>query len=100
MRLIDADALRKEYCEGCSHETQEDCKTDPVCATMMWVGDAPTVAPESLRPTGEWVKDYPFWVCLNCESEIDIKNSLGVENRKNYCPNCGAKMKGESECSS
>ena len=43
---------------------------------------------------GKWVKDGDFLICLNCESEINVKNSLGVENRKNYCPNCGAKMKG------
>lgn len=41
---------------------------------------------------GRWVRDGDFLVCLNCESEINIKNSLGVENRKDYCPNCGAKM--------
>lgn len=44
---------------------------------------------------GWWVKDGDFLICLNCESEINIKNSLGVENRKNYCPNCGARMDGE-----
>lgn len=43
---------------------------------------------------GRWVKDGDWLVCLNCESEINVKNSLGVENRKNYCPNCGAKMYG------
>jgi len=46
---------------------------------------------------GRWVKDGDFLICLNCESEINIKNSLGVENRKNYCPNCGAKMDGGKE---
>lgn len=44
---------------------------------------------------GRWVKDGDFLICLNCESEINIKNSLGVENRKNFCPNCGATMDGE-----
>ena len=42
---------------------------------------------------GEWVRDGDFWICLNCESEINVKNSLGEENRKNYCPNCGADMR-------
>lgn len=44
---------------------------------------------------GKWCKDGDWIVCLNCESEINVKNSLGVENKKNYCPNCGAKMDGE-----
>lgn len=41
---------------------------------------------------GRWIKDGDFLVCLNCEGEINVKNSLGVENHKNFCPNCGAKM--------
>jgi predicted RNA-binding Zn-ribbon protein involved in translation (DUF1610 family) len=44
---------------------------------------------------GRWVKDGNWLICLNCESEINVKNSLGIENHKNYCPNCGAKMDGE-----
>ena len=43
MRLIDADALRVEHCDGCSADIQQDCKTDPVCASLMWVHDAPTI---------------------------------------------------------
>lgn len=42
-RLIDADALIKAHCEGCSPEVQESCKTDPICASMMWIVEAPTV---------------------------------------------------------
>ena len=42
-RLIDADALIKAHCEGCSHEVQESCKTDPICASMMWIVEAPAV---------------------------------------------------------
>lgn len=41
---------------------------------------------------GKWVKDGDFLICLNCDNEINIKNSLGVENSNNYCPECGAKM--------
>ena len=54
MRLIDADALTKAHCEGCAKEIQEMCKTDPVCASMMWVVEAPTVeAVEVVH--GRWV---------------------------------------------
>lgn len=41
-----------------------------------------------------WLRDGDFLICPECESEIDIKNSLGVENAKNYSPNCGARMDG------
>ena len=42
-RPIDANALMEKYCEGCAKEVQEMCKSDPVCATMMWVVEEPTV---------------------------------------------------------
>lgn len=42
---------------------------------------------------GQWLKDGDFLICLNCESEINVKNSLGNENKRNYCPCCGAQMK-------
>ena len=44
MRLIDADALRIEHCKDCSVAVQESCKADPVCASLMWVNEAPTIA--------------------------------------------------------
>ena len=43
MRLIDADALREEHCEGCANSVQDGCKTDPVCGSLLWVHDAPTI---------------------------------------------------------
>jgi hypothetical protein len=43
MRLIDADALIAEHCSGCSEDIRTGCKTDPVCATLMWFEDAPTI---------------------------------------------------------
>ena len=44
------------------------------------------------RMTWQWVKDGDFLVCPNCESEVNIKNSLGVKNHNHYCHNCGARM--------
>lgn len=43
MRLIDADALREHHCDGCSEDVKASCKDDPVCATLMWVDEAPTI---------------------------------------------------------
>lgn len=43
MRLIDADALREEHCNDCSVDIQESCKSDPVCASLMWVHEATTI---------------------------------------------------------
>ena len=42
-RLIDADALLEEHCDECSLAQREGCKDDPVCASAMWIVEAPTV---------------------------------------------------------
>lgn len=41
---------------------------------------------------GRWIADGDFVICSQCEAEINQKNSLGMDNSKNYCPNCGARM--------
>lgn len=42
------------------------------------------------RPTGEWI-DMPFGHhCSNCH-----KGTIFVNREYAFCPNCGAKMKGE-----
>ena len=46
MRLIDADALQERHCESCNCEVRECCKTDPICATMMWVNEESTFEPK------------------------------------------------------
>lgn len=85
MRLIDADALREIWLAS------DDFDNDTINAVLYSIDEAPTMDAEPVRH-GRWIKDGDFLICLNCESEIDIKNSLGTENHKNYCPNCGAKM--------
>lgn len=55
---------------------------------------APPVTPT--ERTGEWVRRwhlspdcYQEWQCSECEYEMD--------GRTNYCPNCGADMRGEQD---
>ena len=49
------------------------------------------------RPKGRWVKDGDWLICMECDSEINVKNSIGIENRRNFCPNCGSDNRGEEE---
>ena len=41
---------------------------------------------------GRWDFDEYGWVCSVCESPISVRYG-----KKNYCPNCGAKMDGDTE---
>jgi len=58
------------------------------------IDNAPTIDPESLRPTAEWeeAEDGDGLVCPSCG--VDFCVLANETERFNYCPNCGAKMKG------
>ena len=51
--------------------------------------------PSADRPQGEWVEqedDYHhYWECSECGMGV------GLDDIRNYCPNCGAKMKGADD---
>ena len=63
------------------------CKPDIFAETY----EDATIDPESLRPQGEWKHFYGNrGQCSACGVVV----SSTVRNNGNYCPNCGAKMKG------
>lgn len=92
-RLIDANALieKAEYLPlGYKSNGMRVC-FHGVTAAM--IENAPTINPESLRPTAHWiygggVGSY-VWSCSKCNS------SQYVCSR--YCPDCGAKMEVKSD---
>ncbi len=64
----------------------------PVSTAMKIIKEMPT----KTYPTGEWVEEYDEsagiffrrrWRCTNC-------NDWQTYGTSDYCPNCGAKMKG------
>lgn len=104
MRLIDADALREKHCEGCSDDVRESCKTDPVCASLMWVVEEPTIdAVEVVR-----CKDCVHWlnedgledhVCLKIYSDAGV-HSVAWLNRKpdDFCSDGKRRSHHDSLC--
>lgn len=111
MRLIDADEMAKNESEA--YISAQAKITSPVTLGLnsvvhrkmqQLIADTPTIDPESLRPLGVWVGEadgyadgelvYDVWYCSDCNYCIDD----GTDDPTllpNYCPNCGAFMKGE-----
>lgn len=102
MRPIDADALMEAFRDYMvKHHDREKCVSEENCNACkvgcLWHGivkKAPTIAPESLRPQGEWKhkKHKIFgntyeYVCSVCGCDYALAEY-------DYCPNCGAYMKG------
>lgn len=109
MRLIDADELAKEHCEDCSLDVQNSCKTDPVCASLMWIVNAPTVDVYTEQNIRDAFNDgysvgmeqnvrHGKWQPMNERNEIygdvymcdNCGHGFVICENFHYCPNCGA----------
>lgn len=104
MRPIDADAL-KLYIDK---EVEEDKVLDGWAFFFKtYLDNAPTINTDRLK--GEWIDeankyDASFgihdYICSNCNHYADdhIGGHMWYTMYKpNYCPNCGAKMKGVND---
>ena len=86
-RYIDADALR-------------DALYDADAITMKGVrilNQFPTISPDEVRGVGEWIDDSVasnVFRCSICENDAPVSPTDGTEYKSNYCPSCGARMKG------
>nr|DAD99537.1 MAG TPA: DNA directed RNA polymerase, 7 kDa subunit [Siphoviridae sp. ctckI12] len=100
MRLIDADELLKHFntydCafDGDEFQAYKNC--------MMYVRDlvnaAPTIDPESLRPTAKWIDRG--YVCGEHEYECSACHETEwrtSEKRMKYCMFCGKRMVNTNE---
>lgn len=100
MRAIDADELIKTIEKICFSPEWARFRADfgsngERDYIINEIVNAPTIEE---RPTGEWVEhSYGLFYereCSNCGSLVTYIEDFGFYS---YCPNCGAKMKGEEE---
>lgn len=91
MRVIDADALKKQFCEDCGRMYDNpNCKEEE-CAIIDIVDMMPTIDVQPVKH-GKWIDPDNivkgifdnFFTCSECGEKSCIFG--------NYCPNCGAKM--------
>ena len=117
MRLIDADALKEMLIK--ERDSIPLSKTERysfgvglpnphgmamrggVNKAFRCMENTPTIDPESLRPQGEWVDNH-CTVCGMMPLGDEIWDGCDFEPPKfewfmDYCPNCGAKMKGADD---
>lgn len=76
---------------------EADCKN-----LMEWIKSFPPVQP--IRPKGEWKKtpkavmgEGYMWFCDKCYREV-YQDSSRPYPSENFCPRCGADMRGEEKC--
>lgn len=119
MRLIDADALYAKVQEGeeLARKRVLDTETTLPCPTNLnpaytrylaqmdertkikhMIADAPTVHPEPPK-MGKWMATKEWggrnYSCSCCKFSFTVDTCM-LEPMWNYCPNCGAEMKGDS----
>jgi len=107
MRLIDADKVNiVEYAE-LAHIPPNDYLRLCAFFKKQLIDEQPTINPDDLRPHGRWSETN--WVEYDGHSEVITHyeiTALKCSNccccfkkealwRRNYCPNCGAKMDGK-----
>jgi len=126
MRLIDADAFseemkrRQDACEKWMHDAERLNDEDMISRangawsvfieTKLTLDKQPTVEPDMAqvlayecgkaeRKRGRWIKqmdELAWWYECSVCGDYPLKDAYGYESLSQFCPNCGADMRGEA----
>lgn len=100
MRLVDADGiLRSVDMSGCAYDGSEYQAYKAGAEYVRGlIEDAPTINPESLRPTAHWIimdsfyKDSFVLRCSACKRDFVLHGRTPKNENYQYCPACGKRM--------
>ena len=101
MRLIDADALKKEIAdlvvggeEGIAQGGDGNYWLDGIHSAYREIENAPTVEPKK----GKWINfNSYFRKCSLCQKVVGFDYIEQNGETFNFCPNCGADMRGDKD---
>ena len=101
MRLIDAEPIEKFIEDGLNNPDKLKAFGHDAIEVLTEIHFAPTIDPASLRPKGECIyntDDFtPKKRCTNCGYNKPLVAGEAIKQEPdNYCPNCGADMRGET----
>ena len=98
MIAVDLDKVLLEVCKGCNEEFSEEPCEPGFCMIRSAIEDVPVLTLDDLRPKGRWVPNEPesdvWFHCSECETDISTSWDYDCDQMWNYCPNCGADMRG------
>lgn len=99
MRLIDADALIEQM------EADAEQMEDPIAKMFAYAAIADTKHAPTIEPKkGKWIRENIVltsnppqykWHCSECGKMV---HWFTAEVLTDFCPNCGADMRGEQPC--
>ena len=102
-RYIDADAfaekMKRQYCEQCDNYQGIRCKS---CSYGDWLDDLYCEPTADVRENvkAHWIDMKPTgdsrFMCSRCKGKEKVPTIMGEPIVWDYCPNCGADMRGEA----
>ena len=94
--------MAKDLCQAEFWDVDEDCcdlelDRRKTAENLYNAGYRKQIEGEWETETTNWVYDVKRTYCSNCRKSAIFDSFMGKYHLTNYCPNCGAKMKGGAE---